>query len=35
MLDIARKQAREADRLFDQLNGRAVLYIVPVSWREY
>jgi len=35
MLDFARKQAREANRLFDQLNKRAVLYIVPMNWREY
>jgi gag-polyprotein putative aspartyl protease len=35
MLDFARRQAREADRLFDQLNRRAVLYIVPMNWREY
>jgi hypothetical protein len=35
MLDFARKQAREADRLFDQLNRRAVLYVVPMNWREY
>jgi hypothetical protein len=35
MLDFARRQALEAERLFDQLNRRAVLYIVPMNWREY
>jgi hypothetical protein len=35
MLDFARRQAREADRLFDQLNRRAIQYLVPVNWREY
>jgi len=35
MLDFARKQAREADRLFDQLNRRAIQYFVPMKWREY
>ena len=35
MLDFARKQAVEADRLFDQLNRRAVQYVVPMNWREY
>jgi gag-polyprotein putative aspartyl protease len=35
MLDFARKQALEADRLFDQLNRRAIQYLVPMNWREY
>src|SRR5262249_23938894 len=35
MLDFARRQALEAERLFDQLNKRAVLYLVPMNWREY
>jgi gag-polyprotein putative aspartyl protease len=35
VLDFARKQALEADRLFDQLNRRAIQYLVPVNWREY
>jgi len=35
MLEFARKQASEAERLFDQLNKRAMLYVVPMSWREY
>jgi gag-polyprotein putative aspartyl protease len=34
-LDFAKKQALEADRLFDQLNQRAVKYLVPMNWREY
>src|SRR5262249_31410967 len=35
MLDFARKQAFEAERLYDQLNTRAVQYLVPMNWREY
>lgn len=35
MLDFARRQAAEAERLFDQLNKRATLYVVPMNWREY
>jgi Aspartyl protease len=35
MLDFARRQAIEAERLFDQLNRRAIQYIVPMNWREY
>jgi hypothetical protein len=35
MLDFARRQALEAERLFDQLNRRAILYLVPMNWREY
>jgi hypothetical protein len=35
MLDFARKQALESDRLFDQLNRRAIQYLVPMNWREY
>ena len=35
MLDFARKQALEADRLFDQLDRRAKLYVVPMNWREH
>jgi hypothetical protein len=35
MLEFARKQASEAERLFDQLNKRAMQYVVPMSWREY
>ena len=35
MLDFARRQALEAERLFDQLNRRAIQYIVPMNWREY
>jgi hypothetical protein len=34
-LDFARKQAREAERLFDELNKRAISYVVPMNWREY
>src|SRR5262245_22325727 len=33
--DFARRQALDADRLFDQLNRRAIQYLVPVHWREY
>jgi len=35
MLDFARKQALEADHLFDQLDQRAVRFLVPMNWREY
>ncbi|PYS52655.1 MAG: hypothetical protein DMG13_15495 [Acidobacteria bacterium] len=35
MLGFARRQALEAERLFDQLNRRAIQYIVPMNWREY
>jgi hypothetical protein len=35
MLDFARRQALEAERLLDQLNKRAVQYLVPMNWREY
>jgi len=35
MLDFARRQALEAERLLDQLNRRAVQYLVPMNWREY
>jgi hypothetical protein len=35
MLDFARRQAREAERLFDQLNQRAIQYVVPMNWRAY
>src|SRR5262245_10979759 len=35
MLDFARRQAREAERLFEKLNGRAIQYLVPMNWREY
>jgi len=35
MLDFARRQAREAERLFDQLDRRAINYVVPMNWREY
>jgi hypothetical protein len=35
MLDFARRQDLEAERLFDQLNRRAILYFVPMNWREY
>src|SRR5262249_46603308 len=35
MLDFARRQAAEAERLLDQLNRRAVQYLVPMNWREY
>src|SRR5262249_17772231 len=34
-LDFAKRQALEADRLVDQLNQRAVKYLVPMNWREY
>jgi hypothetical protein len=34
-LEFARRQAREADRLFNELNKRAVQYAVPMNWREY
>ena len=33
-LDFARRQAREADRLFNELNRRAILNVVPMKWRE-
>jgi predicted aspartyl protease len=35
MLDFARRQVLEAESLFDQLNRRAVQYVVPMNWREY
>jgi hypothetical protein len=35
MLDFARRQALEAERLFDELNRRAIQYLVPIDWREY
>ena len=35
VLDFARRQALEAERLSDQLNRRAVQYLVPMNWREY
>jgi hypothetical protein len=35
MLDFARRQAVEAERLLDQLNKRAIQYLVPMNWREY
>jgi predicted aspartyl protease len=35
MLEFARKQAVESERLFDQLNKRAIQYLVPMSWRQY
>jgi hypothetical protein len=35
MLDFSRKQTLEAERLFDQLNRRAIQYQVPMHWREY
>jgi cob(I)alamin adenosyltransferase len=35
MLEFARKQARDAERLYDQLDKRAVQHVVPVNWREY
>ena len=35
MLEFARKQASEAEVLFDLLNKRAMQYVVPMSWREY
>src|SRR5262249_49544510 len=35
MLDFARRQALESDRLYDQLNRRAIQYLVPMNWREY
>ena len=35
VLDFARRQALEAERLLDQLNRRAVQYLVPMNWREY
>jgi hypothetical protein len=35
MLDFARRQVVEADRLFNQLDRRAVMYVVPMNWREY
>jgi hypothetical protein len=35
MLDFARRQALEAGRLLDQLNKRAIQYLVPMNWREY
>jgi hypothetical protein len=35
MLDFSRKQADEAERQFDQLNKRAIQYLVPMQWREY
>lgn len=35
MLDFARTQVVEAERLFDQLNRRAIQYVVPMNWREY
>jgi hypothetical protein len=35
MLEFARKQALEAERLLDQLNKRAALYVVPMNWRDY
>ncbi len=35
MLDFARRQDLEAQRLFDQLNNRAIRYVVPMNWREY
>jgi hypothetical protein len=35
MVDFARMQAREAERLVDQLNRRAVEYQVPMNWRQF
>jgi hypothetical protein len=35
MREFARKQAVESERLFDQLNKRAIQYLVPMSWRQY
>jgi hypothetical protein len=35
LLDFARKQALESERLLDQLNRRAIQYLVPMNWREY
>jgi hypothetical protein len=35
MLEFSRKQAADAESLFDQLNRRAVQYNVPMSWRQY
>ncbi len=35
VLDFARRQALDAERLLDQLNRRAVQYLVPMNWREY
>jgi hypothetical protein len=35
MLDFVRRQALEAERLLDQLNKRAIQYLVPMNWREY
>ena len=35
MLDFARRQSVEAERLLDQLNKRAIQYLVPMNWREY
>jgi hypothetical protein len=35
LLEFARRQAVESERLFDQLNRRAVQYLVPMNWREY
>jgi gag-polyprotein putative aspartyl protease len=34
-LDFARRQARNAERLLDDLNRRAIQYLVPMNWREY
>src|SRR5262249_48211512 len=35
LLDCARRQALESERLLDQLNRRAIQYLVPMNWREY
>jgi hypothetical protein len=34
MLAFARKQALEAERLFQQLERRAIQFVVPMNWRE-
>ena len=35
MLDFARNQVLEAERMFNRLNRRAIEYLVPTNWREY
>lgn len=35
MLDFARNQVLEAERMFNRLNRRAIEYLVPMNWREY
>ena len=35
MLEFARKQTLEAERLLNQLDRRAIQYLVPKNWRDY